>query len=384
MQDQLEACFREQQTAIDKACTGQFHRHVQPIGLHGSFKTALERADRSFAILAENADAEHRDALLSRLAVLNSRNLLANLATTERDMQGIAGTTQQLATLARDNAEAATDSQRLIGEIVLALSDITGQIDRTSTSVQDFGSLSDEVGRAVEVIADIADQTNLLALNAAIEAARAGEMGRGFAVVADAVRQLAERSKLASGEIAQAMETLGSRARDITQISQAMRDMAHASGEHLAGVEQRFQLSAQHADQALAGTAHVHDICVASQAKVELLALKQNGYIGVMGGEQSDNPRRQAEIAAGDSAFGTWYRNHADAPDYAGLPAFRALPEPHERLHAALHQAMRLSAANWQDDPACQQQIVQQFEIVEKASQQTFQLLDELVRQRQP
>ena len=70
-------------------------------------------------------------------------------------------------------------------------------MDQLSGAISQIAEGSQEQARFVDEAGEIVNK-----VSAAIEAARAGEQGRGFAVVADEVRKLAERSSLATKEIA--------------------------------------------------------------------------------------------------------------------------------------------------------------------------------------
>ncbi len=149
----------------------------------------------------------------------------------------------------KSTAKSAEGGARTTYETVEGMKKIKEAIDQVSQRVADLGARSKEIGSIVATIDDIAAQTNLLALNAAIEAARAGDQGRGFAVVADEVRKLAERSSIATKEIASLIGSIQ------TGVSDAVRAMERGSRE----VESGYNLAGE------AGKA-LDDILESSQA----------------------------------------------------------------------------------------------------------------------
>lgn len=95
----------------------------------------------------------------------------------------------------------AKSGQIIVSETIFGIDKIVKIIETSSNKIQELEKSSSQIEQVIEIISSIANQTNLLALNAAIEAARAGEHGRGFSVVANEIRNLSEKTQLATKEI---------------------------------------------------------------------------------------------------------------------------------------------------------------------------------------
>ncbi|MET3134388.1 methyl-accepting chemotaxis protein [Oxalobacteraceae bacterium GrIS 1.11] len=173
----------------------------------------------------------------------------SSLEKTAAAMEELTATVKQNADHAREaNLLAATASDVALkgGAVVSQVIDTMSSINASAKKIVDI----------IGVIDGIAFQTNILALNAAVEAARAGEQGRGFAVVASEVRSLAQRSASAAKEIksliddsadkvergtklvGQAGVTMGEVVASVKRVTDIMGEIAHASQEQSAGIEQ--------------------------------------------------------------------------------------------------------------------------------------------------
>jgi methyl-accepting chemotaxis protein len=181
-----------------------------------TMKNNLHSMVENIAATAERiASAGHELASTSSLqsaAASTQTDRTAQVATAMHEMSSTVLQVSESAREAADAAGKATETANIGGKAVEQSSDdmrsIATSVDATAAKVRELGKSSNQIGEIVAVIGKIADQTNLLALNAAIEAARAGDHGRGFAVVADEVRKLAERTTVATKEIAGRINTI--------------------------------------------------------------------------------------------------------------------------------------------------------------------------------
>ncbi|PPD48245.1 MAG: chemotaxis protein [Methylobacter sp.] len=173
----------------------------------------------------------------------------ASLEETAASMQELTSTVHHNTENAKQANALAVNATNVSGKGV----QVVGQVVETMESIHES---SRKVVEIISVIDSIAFQTNILALNAAVEAARAGEQGRGFAVVAGEVRNLAQRAAAAAGEIknlignsveqiedgtrlvTQAGKTMEEIVNSIHGVTAIMSEIASASVQQTAGIEQ--------------------------------------------------------------------------------------------------------------------------------------------------
>jgi methyl-accepting chemotaxis protein len=144
-----------------------------------------------------------------------------------------------------------------------------------------LASASGEIATIVDMISGIASQTNLLALNATIEAARAGEAGKGFAVVATEVKELANQTSSATGDISSRVGLIqgasGEATGAIDEIRQVIDGISSSQMMIVAAVEEQSATTSEMSRVFGALAAETEQVSAAAARLVELVESVANG-----------------------------------------------------------------------------------------------------------
>lgn len=360
--------------------------------------------------------------------MMEAHNVTAATEQMSSSIQEVSDHAVRVAEGTRDAVESAENSQQVINRALQDIEEVGNVYDIVMEDVNKLGKEIESTNDVIDVIKEIADQTNLLALNASIEAARAGEAGQGFAVVAMEVQKLSEHTKEQIKQITENMNTLQAVSRQVTQriretgesVDQSVQG-SHQAGEELNNIistmqsinEETTQIAAMSEEQsstvidisdrntnmanlsedvqqlAQATAKMIYDLSkqmdqyrqsfidaqliynsedIIKVAITDHLLWKWRIYNMMLGLEDISI---QEVTSHRDCNLGRWY--YGDLPrEITNLSTFRALEEPHKKVHDCARRAVEQYQLGNTDH------VKEILEQLEDASETVVQLLEKL------
>jgi methyl-accepting chemotaxis protein len=249
--------------------------------LRASFAEVARRMDElSHSVEKSSSAATEIDAsareTASRTADLSSigSDVLAFVTQMEAAVGGIMQTARATSELSERVRSDAQEGRHAVDATVAGIRKVEASTSRTAEA---FNALQKSLGQIDQIllfIDDVTNRTNLLSLNAAIIAAQAGTRDHGFSVIADEVRQLADRTRTATKEIAailravrpvtqEALAAIGETSGDVDRSVQLARNAASSLTTILASAGQTLEMTrsiSTAVEEQAAASAYLHRV----------------------------------------------------------------------------------------------------------------------------
>ena len=372
----VEKMIRGINTTISKASQGDFSQSIACGDLVGEYSIAIKNIKTAVKIMEKEHQKALRDSFNAALSV-KSVNVSESLTVIQGDLKTNIENIKEVTQATREAAELANESRSNINNVVNELHMLNEQVTTNNNSIEELASQTGEITSVINLITDIAEQTNLLALNAAIEAARAGEHGRGFAVVADEVRKLAERTHKATNEISLSIKSLQQGMSEIQESSENMKVTVDGSTQKIEDFEDTLVELSDNSHAIVEQSYHMENSIFIVLAKIDHILYKSRAYNSLI------TLRKVLKAVDSHSCnLGKWYDSEGKIR-FSSTHSYSGIATPHNTVHTNANNNLKYLDAK---DPAGntlqnKEEIIQNFENMEAASDELFILLDQMLQE---
>ncbi|MBU4154320.1 MAG: methyl-accepting chemotaxis protein [Proteobacteria bacterium] len=206
-------------------------------------KTLSSSATEMAAISTQMTNGSNTTVAKSNAVAAAAEEMTSNMHSVAASMEQASTNVNTVASAAEEMSANINNVSNNVTEAKSSANSAVTLTKRAADQINNLGQAAEAIGLVTETIKAISDKTNLLALNATIEAARAGEAGKGFAVVANEIKELAQQTADATGDISQKLNGIqkatGTTVTEINEVVNAINQVDSLINSITAAISQQ-------------------------------------------------------------------------------------------------------------------------------------------------